>query len=279
MTTGATLLNKLRSISLPPGAIALVPLGQASFVVRSGDLILLTDPFFSPHPGRLVFPPFTAQEAAGVDVVLCTHEHIDHFDPDAIRSIATASPEARFVAPRPIVPMFTDLGIRVDRVIGAQPGEPVDLDGLTVHPVPASHGVHPADAYNFGQELSDGLYRYLGYVLDAGARLYHAGDTVHYEGMETWLRDVQVDVALLPINGRSVEREAEDIVGNLDHEEAALLAAAVGVDVVIPMHYDMFAANLGNPEKVVDVVRRESLDVTVVVVGLGRPWIYVPVRS
>lgn len=279
MTTGAPLLDGLRSIALPRGAIALVPLGQASFIIRAGDMILLTDPFFSPYPGRLVSPPFGAKEAVGVDAVLCTHEHVDHFDPDAIRAIAAASPRSRFVAPRPIVPMFTDLGIASDRVLGAQPGEPVNLDGVTVHPVPASHGVHPADAYNFGQELSGGLYRYLGYVLDAGARVYHAGDTVHYDGMESWLRDLKVDVALLPINGRSDEREAEDIVGNLDHVEAARLAAEIGADILIPMHYDMFAGNPGYPEKVVEVVRQESLDLTVAVLGRGRPWIYAPARN
>jgi L-ascorbate metabolism protein UlaG (beta-lactamase superfamily) len=141
------------------------------------------------------------------------------------------------------------------------------------------HGVDVADAYSFGQERAGGLYAFVGYVIEAGGvRVYHAGDTVPYDGMEGWLRPLAVDVALLPINGRNAEREAQNLVGNLDHEEAARLAAAIGCDVLVPMHYDMFAANLGYPDRLVEVVIRDRLDLAVTIPARGRPWVYTKAR-
>ena len=120
------------------------------------------------------------------------------------------------------------------------------------------HGVTMDDAYGFGRELSGGLTRFLGFVIDAGGvRLYHAGDTIHFEGMESMLRDLAIDVGLLPINGRDPEREARGIVGNLSEREAAWLAREAGLDLLIPMHYDLFARNRGYPERLVDSVLRD----------------------
>src|SRR5205807_1374366 len=118
------------------------------------------------------------------------------------------------------------------------------LGEARVTPVPASHGVHVADAYSFG--LVPGEHRYLGYVVELdGVRVYHAGDTIRYDRMAERLRALAVDVALLPINGRSPEREAQDLVGNLDAREAADLAADVGIATIVPMHYELFARNSG----------------------------------
>jgi L-ascorbate metabolism protein UlaG (beta-lactamase superfamily) len=104
-----------------------------------------------------------------------------------------------------------------------------------------------ADAYTFGHEISGGLYRYLGYVIElAGVRVYHAGDTIAYEGMSQRLRDLHVDLALLPINGRSAEREARGLVGNLGPAEAADVAAEAGIPVMVPMHHDTIDGNTGS---------------------------------
>ncbi len=273
----------LRAFALARNQIALLWLGQSSFALRvggaeaGGEKIVLLDPFLSPHPDRLAPPSFPAHQAVGVDAVLCTHEHLDHFDVAALRAIMVASPHARLVVPRPIVALAVGAGISRDRVIGAQPGEPVALDGFSVHPIPAMHGVEMADAYTFGQELSAGLYRYLGYVVETragGVCVYHAGDTIPYGALKTWLNGLRIDVALLPINGRDAAREARNLVGNLDHREAAHLAVDIGADVLIPMHYDLIATNLGYPDKVVDIVTRDHLDLTVVVLARERPFIY-----
>ncbi len=270
----------LRALDLAPGTIALWWLGQAGFAVRAGGLVLLLDPFLAPMAERVSAPAFDPDDAVGVDVVTCSHEHYDHLDLASLPAIARASPSARFVVPRPLVDAVAAAGVPRERLIGAQPDERVRLDGVTITPVPARHGVGMADAYTFGRELSGGLYRYLGYVLDDGVtRVYHAGDTVVYEGQAERLRALDVDLALLPINGRDHFREAAGVVGNMDHREAARLADEAGVDVLVPMHYDTFPQNLGFPAHLVDVVRREHPSVAVLIPSRDRPVLYARARN
>src|SRR2546421_10599523 len=114
---------------------------------------------------------------------------------------------------------------------------------------PASHFLNPPPAtYDFGFVEREGknLYSFLGYILEiGGVRIYHAGDTVIYEGLVERLRELEIDIAFLPINGRNYFREQRDIVGNMDEREAADLASAAGVKLLVPIHYEMFAANQG----------------------------------
>src|SRR3989475_13100983 len=148
---------------------------------------------------RVSAPAFDPDDAVGVGRVACSREHFVPLDLASLPRVARASPDARFVVPRPRVDAVAAAGVPRQRLIGAQPDERIRLDGVTLHPVPARHGVGMADAYTFGRELSGGLYRYLGYVLDDGvARVYHAGDTIVYEGQAERLRALGADVALLP---------------------------------------------------------------------------------
>ncbi|HEV8229012.1 MAG TPA: MBL fold metallo-hydrolase [Candidatus Limnocylindria bacterium] len=268
-------ISDLRALDVARGTFALWWLGQAGFAVRAGDLLILLDPFLARRSERLTSPAFDPADAVDVDVVTCSHEHYDHMDLASLPLIARASAKARFVVPQPLVPDLVRVGVPAARIIGARSEEPVRVDGVTFHPLPARHGVEMGDAYSFGRELSDGLDRYLGYVVDDGvARVYHAGDTIAYPGLAARLRELDVDVALLPINGRDHFRESAGIVGNLDHREAAQLAVDAGVSVLVPMHYDTFAANRGYPAHLVDVVVREQLPLTVLIPTRDRPVLY-----
>jgi L-ascorbate metabolism protein UlaG (beta-lactamase superfamily) len=142
------------------------------------------------------------------------------------------------------------------------------------------HGVTMEDAYGFGEAQSGGEIRFLGYVIDAdGARLFHAGDTIYYDRMETTLAEMAVDVAMLPINGRDPVREARGIVGNLSEREAAWLASAIGAEVVLPMHYDVFARNRGYPEWLVESVSRDHPGTHVVVPTREEPFAWTSSRA
>ena len=267
-------LERLREVPVERGRAAVTWLGQAGFALRGADATALLDPFLSPYAGRRYESALTPEHCTDVDVVLITHEHVDHLDREGVGVMARRSPQAVFVVPTPIVDMVTEAGIAPDRVRGMQPGHELELGGLTVRAVPARHGVSMEDAYGFGESLSGGMVRFLGYVVDvAGVRLYHAGDTIHFEGMEGMLRDLRPDVAMLPINGRDAEREARGIVGNLDAREAAWLAEAMDAGVLVPMHHDLFAGNRGWPAHVVEWVEREERDVTVLVPPRDVPFV------
>src|ERR687891_690993 len=103
--------DRLRDVRPPEGAVGLAWLGQAGFVVRARSALALIDPFLSPRDGRRYESSLLPERAQGVDVVLCTHEHVDHFDAASAPAIARASPGAIFVVPTPIVDMVTGSGI------------------------------------------------------------------------------------------------------------------------------------------------------------------------
>ena len=274
----ASIPMDILNTQLPQDTIALWWLGQAGFVLRSSSSIIYLDPFLSEYPNRLIPPLFAAEKGAPADVVFCTHEHLDHFDPQTLRGLAKASPHARFVVPLPIVDQVTALDISPERVVGVQPGDELDLGEVKIFPTPALHGLKaPPAVYDFGFVEKDGthLYRYLGFVIEmAGVRVYSAGDTLAFDGLTRRLRQLEVDIALLPINGRSYFREQLDIVGNLDEREAADLAAAAGVKLLVPTHYEMFAANQGRPGVLLDYVRAYHPSLTCYVPAHGRRFTY-----
>src|SRR5260370_1293735 len=271
-------VSDILNTHLRPDTIALWCLGQAGFVLRSTDAIVYLDPFLSDRPTRLIPPLFAAESGPPADLVLCTHEHWDHVDPHTLQGLAQVSQQARFVVPLPIVEQVTALGISLERVMGVQPDEELDLGAVNLSPVPAMHGLKaPPAVYDFGFVERDDkrLYRYLGYVIEmAGVRVYSAGDTIAFDGLIERLRRLEVDIALLPINGRSYFREQLDIVGNLDEREAADLAAAAGVKLLVPTHYEMFAANQGRPGVLVDYVRASHPTLTCFVPAHGRRFTY-----
>ncbi len=256
-------------------------LGQSGFRLRdpAGGPILFIDPFLSPHQGRAWEAPLSPEEMGRqADVILCTHQHIDHFDQPSLQA-AAAVPDASFtlVVPRPIVDMAVALGIPRERVVGAQPKEPLQAAGVPIYPVPARHGVDVSDAYSFGEQLSHGLVRYLGYVIElGGVRAYHAGDCVPYQGQQETVGALAPHLALLPINGRDFYRETErNLVGNLDVREAARLAADLGVQALIPMHWELFPHNRGFPGDLVAYAAQFVPQLTVLTFGRSGRFTYV----
>jgi L-ascorbate metabolism protein UlaG (beta-lactamase superfamily) len=214
-------------------------LGQAGFLVETGGKRLLIDPWTSPLEGRLIDPPPLELVAERIDWVLVTHEHVDHLDPAFLATLAARSPGARLVLPEPVAQLAGD----VLPVVPARPGEQLALDGLHVQVLPAWHGVTMADAY------TDGGGRFLGYAFDG---IYHSGDTILADGLLAALAAIDVDTALLPINGRDAEREARGLVGNLDADEAVELARRIGARTLVPMHWDGVAGNTERPGRAAD---------------------------
>jgi L-ascorbate 6-phosphate lactonase len=275
MSNGSQIGSAFSKVDVPPGCLALWWLGQSGFAIRAGSTNLLIDPFLSQNKDRVTEAPIAAKDCSWVDVVACTHEHIDHFDRPTVETIARVAPRATFVVPAPIVTMATDLGISEERIVGARVGEAIRLNDLTLVPVPALHGIHMADAYTDGAEESGGLVRFMGYIVEAsGIRLYHAGDSLVFDGLVDILRPLGIDVALLPINGRSYFREQRDLVGNMDARDAFELAEQIGAGLLIPIHYDAFPYNLGYPDHLLEIARGMKGRVPIMVPDRARPFIY-----
>jgi len=174
-------------------------LGHASWKVKASGKTIYIDPYQGEYD----------EEA---DLVLVTHSHSDHCDPEKIRRVTGSN--TVIVAP-------SDCSSKIGcPVRSLKPGEKASFDDVTVE---------AAEAYNCRRFRSPGTPYHpkglgVGYLIRAeGKTVYHAGDTDLIPEMKE-LKGI--DLALLPSGGTYT----------MDNEEAAEAATVIHPRVVIPMH-------------------------------------------
>jgi L-ascorbate metabolism protein UlaG (beta-lactamase superfamily) len=119
------------------------------------------------------------------DIILVTHRHGDHLDPEAIGHIRGSD-----------VPLIvsSDCQGRVDGATVMTNGEVLSVGGLRIEAVPAYNIRHKRDNGAPFHPMGDGN----GYVITFGdKRVYVAGDTENVPEMKA-LQDI--DIAFLPMN-------------------------------------------------------------------------------
>lgn len=224
-------------------------LGQAGFMISDGKTVVLIDPYlsYSVDDGdkwiRKYAPPIKAEELTDAELVLLSHDHLDHVDPETLVKLCAAAPGCRFAASASFaVKRLSEIGIPRERIIPLECDVPLSFaDGLSVMPVPAAHEeLHPC---------AEGGYAELGFILDIdGRRLYHGGDTCVYDGLCDRIRGV--DIGILPVNGRDERRHAMDCIGNMNAGEAAQLAHDAGIGCTVPCHWELYELNGETPENI-----------------------------
>ncbi len=196
-------------------------LGQSGYALQSGSTRIIIDPYFSDIVGKLqgrprLQPVPMEKEEMPCDAVICTHNHLDHLDPET----AVMFPEdQRFYTTKEGVQALKNLGR--NNGIFLQPGQSVEIGNITVTAVFA---LHSTEAF--------------GIILEAeGKTLYFSGDTLFSEKLYE-IADFKPDITCICINGR---------LGNMTTQEALTVAKTIGAKVNIPNHYDMFASNSADP--------------------------------
>lgn len=224
-------------------------LGQSGFLVQWSGRHLLLDPYLSdsltrkyagtdkPHV-RMTRQLVAPERLDFIAVATSSHNHTDHLDAETLVPIRAKNPGLALVIPEANRAFVAErLGCDPGWPIGLDDGREAEVAGFRIAAVPAAHEQIDRDAH--------GRCHHLGYVVRFGGwSLYHAGDCVLYDGQVERLRPFAVDVALLPINGRTPERR---VPGNFDGPEAARLAHAIGARLAVPCHYEMFEFNTASP--------------------------------
>ena len=248
--------------------------GQSGFRLAAGDSRILIDPFLTERDDRRYPPPASAADFADITLVLSTHEHVDHLDLPFLREFCAVNSRARIMVPAPVVEIAAAAGLDRARLTGAAPGQELREAGVTVHPVPALHGIGGDQPVAYEFAPGGGPVRFLGYVVEIGGiRFYHAGDGLVYPELPAAVSALAPDVLMLPINGRDHMRESAGIVGNMNETEAAWLCAQVAPSYAIPMHYDAIEGNTGDPGRFTTLVHQAGTPAAVVLLPRARPVI------
>jgi L-ascorbate 6-phosphate lactonase len=273
----ADLIAEIATTAPGLGSLVIWWLGQSGFLIKSRTGLLAVDLYLSDHLTkkyeatgrphiRMTRAPIRGHELRSVDVVLASHKHSDHLDPETLPDLLAASPDAILVLPASIVDHAMQLGLPRDRVVGLDAGDTVERAGFRVHALPSAHEGLDTD--------SNGRHLYLGFVIECeGRRLYHSGDSVVYPDLLERLGGDPFDVLFLPINGRDPTR---GVAGNMTAAEAVDLAAAVRPRFVVPHHYDMFTFNTVPVLVFATEARRLPAGVEPRILSCGERWEITP---
>ena len=274
--SGETLIRALNELETTSHSIAVWRIGQCGVFLKYAGKILLINPVLEPIYNaegvcRTHFaPPFSADAEFPVDAVFCTHNHLDHFQPDTIRRLAASHPQVPFFVPAGILDEISDvIAPFADRVTGLRQGESRDLfPEISVTAVAVPHDVYRTDAA--GNEKALGYAFHLGKIT-----VFHCGDAVATERLVADVRALRpVHLAFLPINGRDWVRESHNIIGNMTPQEAALFAQEIDCQTVIPTHYDMMRGNEEDPLIFAHYMEQTQSDHAWHILRIGEPYLY-----
>lgn len=245
----------------PEGEISIRWLGQSGFYIRTAQAGIVVDAYLSTALEELtrddprcrhvrIYPPMArAEELCPVDVILCTHAHLDHYDRATVQALFQRNPRAVIVAPKTMEAQLLRDGFPAQALRLADVCHTITEGAVRIDSVPGKH--------NEFDNPDPECYPYLGYIITVGGyRLYHAGDTLLYPQLGDRLAPQQIDIAMLPINGYDQDRIERGFMSNMTCTEAADLACRIGAKLVIPCHYDMFYINTEQIGNFVNYINR-----------------------
>ncbi len=244
-------------------------LGQSGYLVQYQNHHILLDPYLSfsleakyantdkPHV-RMTDLVINPDRLRFIEAATSTHNHTDHLDADTLLPIMEWNREMKLIIPEANRDFVVER-LQCDRnwPIGLTDGQSTEVGLFQFTAVPAAHEEIETD--------EQGRHKHLGYIVQFGPyTIYFSGDTVRYEGMVERLRQFEIDVAILPINGSKPERR---VPGNLNGEEAAQLAKEIEAKLTIPCHYHMFEFNSVEPETFTKPAERLGINYRILQAG------------
>ena len=203
-------------------------LGQSGYVIKTLSTTVVIDPYLSDSVNRVANRPRTLPipinpEELRADAVVCTHNHLDHLDPDTVEKVDRKIP---FISTFEGKDVLDKMGF--ETVAAIKVGDTVTVGDISLTAVFANHTVEA-----------------FGLIVKAdGMTLYFSGDTLFDEKLFE-IKDYNPDFTFICINGR---------LGNMNVEEALTTAKKIGAKINVPNHYDMFESNSEDPHKFADFI-------------------------
>jgi len=221
-------IGELENIDVEPGRVAVVWLGQAGFMIKNSKKTVFTiDPYLSDCAERefgfkRLAAAVVTPEMLSTDVLIASHEHLDHFDVDAM-PVLIQNTRKKIVCSPAAAAECKKLRGDNEKLVALSEGEKVSVDGTVFTAVYADHGDLAPDS--------------IGVLIDSGdIAVYYSSDTAYRPEEIAESLGCIPDLAILPING---------MYGNLDAYEAAKLAERLKIKTVIPCHFWTFKEHNG----------------------------------
>ena len=196
------LAAQTQTFATSAGEVKITPLYHASTMIEAGGKTIYVDPA----------KPAKTEGLPKADLIVITHEHYDHFDPEMLHALS--KPGTEVIAPASVAAKYPAAKAMAN-------GETRTWGAWTVEAVPAYNLVRgPAAGQYFHPKGRDN-----GYVLSyGGKRFYFSSDT---EGVPEMRALKNIDVAFICMN----------LPYTMPPDEAADAVRAFHPHVVIPYHF------------------------------------------
>jgi L-ascorbate metabolism protein UlaG (beta-lactamase superfamily) len=195
-------------------------LGQAGLLFEHQGYKVMIDPYLSnsvekinPKNYRRVPVDETFFDIKP-DMMIFTHNHLDHYDPETVVHFITEETEITVLAPSSVWNEVRKLGGN-NNYVQFNRGTQWSEGGLLFTAVMAEH----SDSYAIGVILDDGEKKY-----------YVTGDTLYNEAMFAEIPN-DIDTVFLPVNG---------VGNNMNLTDAKRFAKRIGAKKAVPIHFGMF---------------------------------------
>lgn len=205
-------------------------IGQSGYILTTADIRIVIDPYLSNSIEELqglkrLLPVPVAIEALRPDYIYCTHNHLDHFDPQTILEILKIYPTCKIIGPTSVVAHARKL--KINNIIKLDQYEHLTLGKLKLIATPAFHS----------DPFSTGLL-----IENQQKTVYFSGDTEYIPelaGLIKKLATGRLNLVFVCINGK---------LGNMNATDAVKFAQSLKPETIVPNHYGMFAENTADPE-------------------------------
>lgn len=213
-------------------------IGHATLLIEIGGARLLTDPNFEDSLGgflpRVSEPGIAFKDLPPVDAILLTHAHADHLSFDALGAMRRVP-----VYAPPVIARWLH-GKGYSQALPLAPNESVRFGQLHVH---AAAARHKGNRYGYDRRRAAANM----YLMESTREsCFFAGDTGLGETTHLlvermlWLRERELDVALLPIGHAPWWKRKAFREGHLTSEDALELFARLRAKHLVPYHWGTF---------------------------------------
>jgi L-ascorbate 6-phosphate lactonase len=254
------LMKSIKEYRVDKNAMAVWWLGQNGYIFKSPESSLVSVDLYLSHSCKREYPKLNlrrkvpvliAPEEVEVDLYACTHNHLDHLDPDTIHALRNKDTVA-FVGAGQCEPLYRSAGVESSRI-------------QTVWPSAVYQFKDARLTATFALPTDTTELNHLGFVLQFGdgPKLYITGDTDHHPLLYA-AAEHHPDAMITCINGG---------FNNLSHWEAADLASNIKPRIAIPCHYDMFEDNQSDPHQFEVALKQLCPDTAYLKMNHGEPFL------
>jgi N-acyl-phosphatidylethanolamine-hydrolysing phospholipase D len=221
-------------------------LGHASFLIKTANVTILTDPFLSKFaspvswagPKRFVDSPISINQLPSIDIVVISHNHYDHLDDKTIRRLKNKD-KIHVVVPLGIKSFFTSRGY--NKVTELDWGQSVSIKGIELTAQPSVH-----DSARSTSDHNGTLWA--SWVIESiQKRILFIGDTGYSQTLFKKIGDKynSFDYAILPIGAYEPRKLLR--MSHVSPEEAVSIGIDVRAKTLVASHWGTISSLSDEP--------------------------------